>query len=160
MTFQKSHPSFKYLMLVERETPVIPVINYYNFPDTKLFVWTCTDDDDAIELLNENDPALDYMERYAKVAVVIFYLVFSLLDIQGTAWNILSYIRQFMSKDKLKEEHQIYLFNDKDYRNKLNSGCPDNPLKTTTKRSIYNVKQKKMMIIMMMMGLIRWMKTF
>ena len=63
MKFQENHPSFKHLMLVERETPVIPVINYYDFPDTKIFVGTCIDDDDAMELLNENDSELDHMER-------------------------------------------------------------------------------------------------
>ena len=53
MKFKENHPSFKHLMLVETETPVIPVMNYYDFPDTKLFDGTCIDDDDAMELLNE-----------------------------------------------------------------------------------------------------------
>ena len=39
MEFQENHPSFKHVMLVERETPVIPVINYYDFPDTKKIWW-------------------------------------------------------------------------------------------------------------------------
>ena len=104
MKFQENHPSFKHLMLVERETPIIPVINYYNFPDTKLLGGTCVDDDDDVmELLNENDPVLDHMERYAKVAVVLFYpLFFALKDIQDTDGNFLSYFRQFISKGKLK----------------------------------------------------------
>ena len=38
MKFQANHPSFKHLLLVKRETPVIPVINYYDFPDTKKLV--------------------------------------------------------------------------------------------------------------------------
>ena len=84
MKFQENHPSFKHLMLVERETPVIPVINYYDFPDTTLFGGTCIDDDDAMELLNDNDPVLDHMERYVKVAVVLFCPFFALKNIQGS----------------------------------------------------------------------------
>ena len=42
---------------------------------------TCIDNDAAIELLNENDPALDHMELYAKVAVVLFCPFFALKDI-------------------------------------------------------------------------------
>ena len=67
MFFQENHPSFKHLALVERETPVIPVTNYYDFPDKKLFGGSCIDDNAVIELLNDNDPALDHMERYAKL---------------------------------------------------------------------------------------------
>ena len=39
-----------------------------------------------------------------------------------------------MSKGKLKEEHQKYLFNNQDYMNRFNSVCPKDPLETNTKR--------------------------
>ena len=80
MKFQENHPSFKYLMLAKRETPVVPLIIYYDSPDTKLFCWTCIDNNDAIELLNENDPVLNHMEHYAKIAVVLFHLFSGLKD--------------------------------------------------------------------------------
>ena len=111
MKFQEDHPSFKHLMLVERKTPVIPVIKYYDFPDIKLFGGTCIDDDDAMEMLNEINLALDHMERYSKVAVVQFCPFFTLEDIQGTNGKFLAYFCQCMSKGKLKEKHQTYLFN-------------------------------------------------
>ena len=121
-------------MLVKRETPVIPVINYYDFPDTKKIGGTCINDDDAIELLNEDDPALHHMELYAKVAVILFCPFFALKDIQDTDGNFLPYFRQFMREGKLKEEHQTYLFNAQDCRNRFNSMRPKDSLETTTKR--------------------------
>ena len=49
--FQESHPSFKHLILVKKESLVIAVINYDDFPDTKHFDGTCIDDNDAIEFV-------------------------------------------------------------------------------------------------------------
>ena len=88
-------------MLVKRETLVIPVISYYDFPNTKLSVGTCIDDADATDLFNENDPVLDHMECYAKVAVVLFCPFFTSKDIQSTDWNFLSYFRQFVRERKI-----------------------------------------------------------
>ena len=61
-------------------------------------------------------------------------------DIQGTDGNFLSYFRQFISNGELKEEHQRYLFNAQDCKNKFNSGGPKDPLETTTKRPRCNNK--------------------
>ena len=44
MNFQERHPSSEHLMIVEREHPIIPVIQFWNFPDTKLFGGTPIDD--------------------------------------------------------------------------------------------------------------------
>ena len=44
-----------------------------------------------MELLNNNNPALSHMERFEKVAVVLFYPFIALKDIQGTDRNFQSY---------------------------------------------------------------------
>ena len=74
------------------------------------------------------------MELYAKVAVVLFCPFFDLKGIQGTDGNFLSYFCQFLSKGKLKEEHQTYLFNAQDHRKRFKFVRQKDSLETTTKR--------------------------
>ena len=132
MQLQENHPSFKHLLLVKSGTPVIPVINYYDFSDTQKIGGTCIDDDDAIELLHENDPALQHMDLYAKVSVILCCPFVALKDIQDTDGNFLPYFSQFMREGRLKWEHQTYLFNAQDCRNRFNSMRPKDSLETTT----------------------------
>ena len=118
-------------MLIKRDIPVIPCVNYLDFPDTKSFGDISIDGD--ISTIYTDDPRLLYMEDYAKSATILFCPFSEIQDIQVNE-KILPYFRLFLNNKRLKENHKKLLKNAQDCRNSFNAGRPEDPLERVTKQ--------------------------
>ena len=137
MTWIQLHPSKNHLKLVKlKDDKVkIPVINYYDFMDTKLYNGKQIDMDDLSEC---NKIELHAMEMNARISSVLFIPFRCISELKDTNNMFLNGFRCFLQQNSthFEEIHKPILKNIQNCRNSMNAVRPPDSLEIVTKNEI------------------------